>query len=96
MTVHGVGSVNSPIVISDDEDEVCVELQLEQRLSSPREGMELDFDFDSPVAYSWRESHIHHHSLYRDELHSDNYSFSATPNSRPMYGTPFGVSSLAK
>ncbi|PSR77255.1 hypothetical protein PHLCEN_2v7990 [Hermanssonia centrifuga] len=44
MNVYGVGSLNSPIVISDDEDEATVELELEQRLSSPRAGIDDDYD----------------------------------------------------
>lgn len=46
MTMYGAGSWSSPIVISDDEDEATVELELERRLASPRDGMEYQDDWD--------------------------------------------------
>ena len=45
--MHGAGSWNSPIVISDDEDEATVELELERRLASPREDVDYYDDWDS-------------------------------------------------
>ncbi|KAI0337215.1 hypothetical protein BDW22DRAFT_1433513 [Trametopsis cervina] len=49
---YGAGSLNAPIVISDDEDEAAyVEFTLEQRISSPTENMD-DEDFgDIPVVH---------------------------------------------
>ena len=46
MRWHGVGSANSPIVISDDEDETMVERALEFRLSDPQDEDDLEpFDY---------------------------------------------------
>lgn len=87
MNVHGMGSLSSPIVISDDEDEACVELELEQRLSSPREGMELDFDVDIQNSYTWGGS-VAQHNLYHDEQRMDDYLRVVAPNGRMLvHGT---------
>lgn len=51
MLFHGVGSLNSPIVISDDEDDAAfVEFALEQRLSSPRDNVDYD-DLEDTYEY---------------------------------------------
>lgn len=44
--MHGAGSWNSPIVIEsdDDDEEAYVELALEQRLSSPRRNVDVEYD----------------------------------------------------
>lgn len=44
MGWHGVGSLNSPIVISDDEDETLVERALEDRFTDPQDVPEQDFE----------------------------------------------------
>ena len=45
--MYGAGSWNSPIYISDDEDEATVELELERRLASPRDDFDYNDDWDS-------------------------------------------------
>lgn len=70
---HGVGSLNSPIVISDDEDEAYVEFALEQRISSPTDD---DFDNDEAAGHtsdfrSTAQGHSHlqlYQSTSRDQL----------------------------
>ena len=95
MTIHGVGSLNSPIVISDDEDEAYVELELEQRLSSPRESMELEFDDDFQDDYSWQDN-ITQEDSYRNDLVQDEYADDVTPNGRMPHGTPRLVSRVSR
>ncbi|CAL1699065.1 unnamed protein product [Somion occarium] len=53
MVWHGMGSLSSPIVISDDEDDAYVELQLQDRLSDPSE-YEHDAGMDLyEESYNW-------------------------------------------
>ena len=88
MIVHGVGSVNSPIVISDDDsDEAYVELELEQRLSSPQEGMELGFEGDYQPDYAWQDATLHQHPLYHDEQPKQTIQ-DVTPDGRSDHGMP--------
>lgn len=61
---HGVGSLNSPIVISDDEDEAYVEFALEQRISSPNDGLDDDEDVDHTSDF---------HSTVQDHSHLELY-----------------------
>lgn len=88
MTIHGAGSLKSPIVISDDEDEACVELELEQRLSSPREGMELDFDDDIPDGLVLQDTSLENF-WYQDSQRLNSLANRAAPNGRPLHGTTF-------
>lgn len=55
MRWQGVGSVNSPIVISDDEDESLVERALEYRLSDPQDASE---EFLEPFDYGEDEDTV--------------------------------------
>lgn len=86
MTIHGVGSVNSPIVISDDEDEAYVELELEQRLSSPQEGMELEFDDDYQPDV-WLDPSLHQYDMHYEEPSPNSVLVNATPDGRWNHGT---------
>ena len=83
MNANGVGSLSSPIVISDDEDEACVELELEQRLSSPREGMELEFDEEYQADFEWQDNPAHF-----EEQVSEDCMDEAAPDDRFTHGTP--------
>ena len=95
MTMYGAGSLGSPIVISDDEDEVNVELELEQRLSSPREGMDFDFEtfetddeasdgnYDLP-----QPAVIDFDDLYSGPSRSSYTEDDLTPDGRFTPGTP--------
>ncbi|GJE85193.1 hypothetical protein PsYK624_012710 [Phanerochaete sordida] len=88
MIVHGVGSLNSPIVISDDEDEAYVELELEQRLSSPQEGMALDFEDDYHPEYVWHDTPPEEREFARQERLSESVLQDATPDGSRDHGTP--------
>ncbi|KIP04496.1 hypothetical protein PHLGIDRAFT_129474 [Phlebiopsis gigantea 11061_1 CR5-6] len=86
MATFGVGSHSSPIVISDDEDEAYVELELEQRLSSPRDML---FDDDLQYGYGF-EATVAHLAPHQSESYLDNPPHDLAPNARYVAGASDG------
>ena len=83
--MYGAGSWNSPIYISDDEDEATVELELERRLASPRDDYEYEDDWNSYEnavdARLWGEGHM--------EYYSDDYDdYQGAPSVLMPFLTP--------
>ena len=83
MATIGVGSHSSPIVISDDEDEAFVELELEHRLSSPRDMM---FDDDFSYGYDFQAT-VAHLASHQDQSYMDKHPHELAPNTRYLAGT---------
>lgn len=80
MTVNGAGSWSSPIVISDSDDsEAFVELELERRISSPRDGMDVDYE-DYRDSYGWPDTREQEYA-YNEEPRWDD------PPDPPFQGT---------
>ena len=86
MTVWGAGSLSSPIVISDDVDEAFVELELERRLSSPQESVEMQFGDDFQDGYVY-ENRVNHHRSYQADQYMNDYPYPVAPGGHYTPGT---------
>ncbi|KAL4079569.1 hypothetical protein J3A83DRAFT_4086078 [Scleroderma citrinum] len=87
MTVHGAGSLSSPIVISDDEEEAIVESQLRVLSSSSSPSGADDFKETSPSTFEgFSASDLH---VNPSIAKSVGYSMALRMGFRPGHGLGF-------